>query len=108
MTNAKQEFLKFVDGLKVVCAEIGTDSIDGDGGPIYYLKCNHTQEDYEKFLDSLDFEYDDGYGLQFLYGTIWFLNGTWGTRGEYDGSEWWEIHSRPEIPQYLIKQDEIR
>jgi hypothetical protein len=27
------------------------------------------------------------------------------TRGEYDGSEWWETNSLPEIPQELTRKE---
>jgi hypothetical protein len=27
----------------------------------------------------------------------------WAERGEYDGSEWWEIREYPEIPNDLLK-----
>ena len=108
MINARFEFVQMFKDKRVVCAQIETDSLDKDGGPIYYLKAPHTPEEYKQFLEQLDFEYDNGYGLQFLHGTVWFLDGTWATRGEYDGSEWWEIHYRPEIPDYLINKDEIR
>jgi len=53
------------------------------------------------FFRSLDFTYDAGYGSQELDGTVWLLDGTWFTRGEYDGSEWWEYHVLPEIPSEL-------
>jgi len=44
----------------------------------------------------LNVEYDSGYGGQQLFGTIWMVDGTWWTRGEYDGSEWWQHHECPE------------
>lgn len=53
----------------------------------------------DKFLQSLDFNYDDGYGLQKIEGNIWYQDGTWSDRGEYDGSEWWQYQSVPEIPE---------
>ncbi len=49
-------------------------------------------------LEKLDFEYDNGYGAQYLTGTIWYTDGTWSERGEYDGSEWWEHKERPPLP----------
>lgn len=42
--------------------------------------------------------YDPGFGSQKLDGTVWLSDGTWLTRGEYDGSEWWERHSCPAMP----------
>jgi hypothetical protein len=100
--NAKQEFLNICEDKVVVCASITYDqwSPGFTVRPIL-LKCDYTGEEYKTFLDSLDFEYDCGYGSQELFGTIWFDDGTWATRGEYDGSEWWYINSRPEIPDSL-------
>lgn len=52
----------------------------------------------EEVLPLLDFEYDNGYGGQELFGNIWYTDGTWSERGEYDGSEWWEYKACPPIP----------
>ena len=65
------------------------------------LVLNYTAEEFESFLQQLDFEYYCGYGAQYLHGTIWLTEGRWLTRGEYDGAEWWEIHVYPEIPEEL-------
>jgi len=52
------------------------------------------------YPDQVD-QYDRGHGLQEIFGTVWFEDSTWATRGEYDGSEWWEVHEIPEIPDHL-------
>ena len=52
-------------------------------------------------LEQLDFEYYNSYGGQELFGTIWYTDSTWSTRGEYDGSEWWEYNVVPDIPVEL-------
>ena len=49
----------------------------------------------------LDVEYNTGYGGQELFGNIWYEDGTWSERGEYDGSEWWEHKVCPAIPKGL-------
>jgi hypothetical protein len=49
-------------------------------------------------LPLLDFEYADGCGVQGLFGNIWYADGTWSERGEYDGEEWWEHKVCPPIP----------
>ena len=54
-----------------------------------------------KFFEDLDYHYDANYGTQELDGIVWLEDGTWLERGEYDGSEWWEHTSCPEIPPYL-------
>ena len=106
MTNAKQELEKLLEGkAKVKCAEITKGSIWlGYKGqfPKFTLKVNHTEKEYQEFLKSLDFEYDSGFGGQELDGIVWLVDGTWFTRGEYDGSEWWEYHIVPEIPSELL------
>ena len=48
-------------------------------------------------LDKLDLSYDEGYGSQELFGYIWYKDGTWSERCEYDGSEWWRHIKRPPI-----------
>ena len=53
-------------------------------------------------LPLLDFEYDNGYGGQELFGNIWYKDGTWSERGEYDGSEWWEHKVCPAIPKEVM------
>ena len=66
------------------------------------------QEEYEEFLSKLDFEYDSGYGLQNLFGFIWYKDGTWSERCEYDGSEWYQYQRCPEIPKSLKRIDKER
>ena len=53
-------------------------------------------------LPLLDFEYDNGYGGQELFGNVWYTDGTWSERGEYDGAEWWEHKVCPDIPNSPI------
>lgn len=69
----------------------------------FNLPVLYTGKEADEFLDSLDFEYDNGFGIQELFGTVWFTDGSWATRDEYDGSEWWEHHEIPEIPKHLYK-----
>lgn len=52
-------------------------------------------------LSSLDFEYDNGFGSQHLYGTILFKDNTWLSREEYDGSEWWHYNVPPTVDDIL-------
>lgn len=65
---------------------------------ITILKENWTNEDWYSFIKDLAFDYDNGYGTQLLFGKVWFKDGTWLERDEYDGSEWWEYKSVPTIP----------
>lgn len=99
--NAMTELVKIAATIKakIRCAYIYTEDMWQQGnGKQMILRVDHSLEEFEAFLKSLDFEYDHGYGGQELFGIVWFEDGTWMTRGEYDGSEWWDYHVLPEIP----------
>jgi len=64
-----------------------------------------TPEELKEFLKQLDFDYDAGHGTQYLFGTVWFGQGVWAERVEYDGAENWYVRRMPDIPEYLIKED---
>ena len=97
--NAKKEFLEHIGNRTVKCAEIviHTGSYNKEPDIIAKLLPEYTQEDFKQFIEKLDIDYNKWYGSQELYGTIWYTDGAWSTRGEYDGSEWWEYHKCPEI-----------
>ena len=57
-------------------------------------------------LQRLDIEYNSGFGGQELFGIIKFKDGTWATRGEYDGSEWWE-YNKPPIYEEFLKRNNL-
>ena len=103
--NAREEFIKHIGGRKVLCAKIHGDY--GDPA-VFNLTTGWGAEDWSKFLSGIDFEYDSGYGGQNLFGIIWYADGTWSERGEYDGSEWWEHQKRPDIPTELNRLDKVR
>jgi hypothetical protein len=107
MMNAKQEFLRLIEGKNVLCAEIRrldswTKDDDGEEDKVFSLSVGYTENDWDDFIESLDFHYDNGYGLQEVDGTIWFTDNSWAERDEYDGSEWWAVKKRPNIPAALI------
>ena len=88
--NAKKELLDHIKDREVkyvrVIREISYDdkmTIEGSLDAVLLL---------------LDFDYDSGYGGQELEGTVWYSDGTWSDRGEYDGSEWWEHRECPSLP----------
>lgn len=94
--NVKQELSEALKGnAKIKCALIYYDN----KATQKILKINHSVDEFNDFLDSLDFTYDDGYGGQELFGTVWLEDNTWLSRGEYDGSEWWEHNVLPNIPK---------
>lgn len=63
-------------------------------------------KDYQEFLDEVpnrddDFKYNEGCGSQSIFGTVYcydkYNNPVWLTRGEYDGSEWWDVNRIPDF-----------
>jgi hypothetical protein len=103
MTNAKEEFLRMVKNKVVLCASISYRNCwEHEIGSEHNLPVTYTEEQYNAFVESLNFEYDSGYGGQELFGIVWFKDGTWADRGEYDGSEWWEYHVCPVVPESLL------
>ena len=102
--NAKAEFIEEVKGKLVLCADIA-HYLDGASRNVknILLPRDYTPAEYDAFLQSLDFVYDAGFGAQELYGIIWYTDGTWSTRYEYDGSEEWRQRRVPVIPEYLKK-----
>jgi hypothetical protein len=102
--NAKAEFLRHIKDRKILCAVISyADCWEFQRKTKdYELPVSYAQEQYNEFVNSLDFKYDAGYGGQELFGTIWYTDGTWSDRGEYDGSEWWNYHVCPNIPENLL------
>ena len=100
-TNAREEFIEHIGNREVLCAKLTTNEHEWEGSQTFLLKKNYTELDYLNFLSQINYIYDSGYGGQELFGTIWYKDGTWSIRGEYDGSEWWEHVSKPEIPKEL-------
>ena len=87
--NAQKELIKHIEDRKVEFVSIAVCK-GYDDEPI---RIKGTLDDV---LPQLNFDYDDGYGYQKLFGYIWYEDGTWSDRGEYDGSEWWQHQVRPD------------
>ena len=77
------------------CFKNPEEWIDKEKGRVFILEPNHTYEQALEFLSYLDFEYYDGYGHQEVVGYIVLKDGTWYSRREYDGAEWWEYNKCP-------------
>ncbi len=104
MANALIELMDFIkDKGPIEALVIDLHTVDSwepgfEGGQIKVkLKPGFTEAEVDAAYKSLNVKYDSGYGTQHLFGVIWFQDGTWATRGEYDGSEWWQYHRRPDI-----------
>lgn len=104
LLQALSDFSKEVSDIK--CLWIGHEECYDENRDTSYeqtfnLKIGWTEQDWQKLMHDLDFEYDEGYGGQELFGTVWFNDGSWLERGEYDGSEWWAYRTTPLIPDKL-------
>ena len=99
--NCKKEFLEEVRGKEVLCALVKRDAEYDGSQKEYALPVGYSLNKLAYFLADLEFKYDAGYGAQKIFGYIWYKDGTWSERGEYDGSEWWEHKVQPEIPERL-------
>lgn len=101
--NARQEFLVHTQDRKIKCAtlRLGDEWLDGVQ-TFNILKVHWDSLDMDNFLKKLNREYDSGYGGQYLFGIIWYDDGSWSDRGEYDGSEWWQYQCCPAIPEELL------
>jgi len=97
MVNAREEFLEETKDKSVLCALITLDEYEEK--KTFVLRVGYTQPELDAFILSLGFEYDNGYGGQNLFGIIWYSDGTWSDRYEYDGSERWQFEKVPEIPK---------
>jgi len=99
MINAKTEFLEHIEDRKVLCASTWNN---------VNLKVNYTDADWNAFLKSNDNEYDNGYGGSCfpLDAFIWYTDGSWSERCEYDGSSWWSYKKCPPIPPNLLNENE--
>lgn len=104
MSNARTEFKRHTKGLTVKCALVHQNRSywdEEEKKPEIVLPVGYDAKQYEDFLSKLNFEYYAGFGGQELFGMIWYTDGSWSHRGEYDGIEWWEHNSLPEIPEYI-------
>jgi len=102
MINAKDELLNIVSKEEILCATVQyIDPFDEESFDVELPIGWHESHEMFEFLNNLDFTYDDGYGIQFLFGVVWLKNGDWLERDEYDGSEHWVRRYRPAIPDSL-------
>lgn len=88
MINAQQEIIEHIAGREVKLVRIAVSRG-------YCKEPNRIEGTLEQVIPQLNFQYDDCFGGQELFGYIWYTDGTWSEREEYDGSEWWQHKERP-------------
>ena len=106
--NARGEFNIHVGNRDILCATIQIGNDFADNRSVFNLTTGWDSNDFDIFINSLNFHYDSGYGSQNLFGIIWYKDGTWSDRYEYDGSECWDYHTCPVIPSELNRIDKVR
>ena len=89
--NAKQELIQHIESRAVKYVHIVSGCEWDDDRKVI-------EGTLSEVLPLLDCDYNAGYGGQELFGNIWYADGTWSERGEYDGAEWWEHKVCPPIP----------
>ena len=105
--NIKQELLEHVGDIsrvKAVQLKLIRRTAHIKAVQLYHLPEGYNAYQLQSFLNDIDREYDDGYGWQELFGFIWWKDGTWSSRHEYDGSESW-VHN--EVPNYPLSREEM-
>jgi hypothetical protein len=103
MKNCKDDFIKQIKNHELKCAFISYEDHNNKTCNEIVLPINFTDEELKEFLAKLDFTYDDSFrSNQYIFGTIWYKDGTWSERKDYELSEWWEYRECPTIPRRLI------
>ena len=109
--NCKEEFLDAIVGHELLCAEIRCWVYPNKKTVL--LPVGFTGADLKRFLEELDFEYDNGWCTQEVFGVIWYTDGTWSERefdsdrqvdfyAKYNCFEYWVYKSCPKIPEDLM------
>ena len=108
--TAKESLLKHIKDNKVEYVQIRCVDYDNDSEKTI-------QGELEEVLPLLDFEVEHYEILDFevehyeIFGTIWYTDGSWSTRNEYNGVYYWEHLVRPIMPdknnQYKVSLNGI-
>lgn len=109
LRDMRLELLELIDGeedgVEVIAVdlEVLAEGRRGNWGGASVREFHYRREvdgSFTGWVGSLpDIRYNAGYGTQHVYGTVWFSDGSWAERVEYDGSEWWGDYRRPPIPE---------
>lgn len=63
---------------------------------------------WENFKEISNEDYDNGFGAAHVAQDLVIVGDDWWmTRGEYDGSEWWDFHRKPMLPPTFTKIDKV-
>lgn len=101
--NAKSELLYLLGNTRPYCAAIQYIVDFQDLEKSIILKCGYTEDEWNIFLECLDFEYTTWSEDEFLSGTVWLPDGTWYERIGFMAPAYWEHMRLPVIPKLLIE-----
>ena len=95
--NAKKELLESLEWNSIVFAEImyNWEYRQPEYNTYFFLEENYTSSELDKFLKSLDFEYDDWYWCQYIHWVVSLSDWSWLDRYAYDWSESWVRNIKP-------------
>ena len=100
--NLKQETIRVIKNSGHSISDVAAALIHTDE----YSDIVDVWEDVSDIPES--FDYDQGSGGQEVFGDILFKDGTWLSRGEYNGSEWWEFNKPPTIEELREEAKKLR
>lgn len=100
MTNLLKETMKILDDYKKDFYQdvlwIGTC-------------CGSYEMTKEDFLVEADFAYNNGYGGAEIFEALVIVGEDWWlSRGEYDGSEWWDFNKKPTLEKTPEKLNSLK
>lgn len=107
--NLKDELLNHIGNRRVFCADIyiireeskmGVPRLTQFQVP---LPIDFTQNEWDEFLRILDENSPDFHSKNRVWGTLWYDNVTWSTKGIEFNDEW-KYHRHPPVPKYLYEK----
>ena len=102
MANARQELVSaLAQANKLLTTDVVAFNVQiRDWNDNILHSCSGTNLTVDA-LEKIDVTYDNSFGRQELFGYILFNDGTWLSRGEYDGNEWWDYNIPPTVEEVL-------
>lgn len=106
--NATVELLAHIEDRKIKAAKVWWDEfyrhsyseedVLMNNSFIHTLYPGYSRQEYKDFMSFLNREYPHIGSWQYLYGTIWYEDGTWSSRDQNNGFEWWTHNKTPQLP----------
>lgn len=105
--NIKRQLLSHVEDMynvKAVQLKLERHTTHLKSVQLFHLPEGYHEGQLESFLRDIDTSYDNEYGNQMLYGFIWWKDGSWSSRYNYEGKEKW-VHNV--VPSYPLNREEM-